>query len=207
MANDVKYYLSLNYPIELIRDPVQNAFFAFHPDLDGCAAQGETADQAVARLDDARQLWITTRVEDGLPVPEPVTREYSGRVLLRMSSTLHESLAYMAKRREISLNLLLNEVLANYAGGATVFDSLQKVSQFTYGAALHSTLRDSWSRDLGKFFSARISSAAFGASVFHTVCNYSRDWTLCDWSAANTASRQEPAPQAELVQTALRETA
>ncbi len=110
-------YLSLSYPYQLIRDPDQGGFFACHPDLDGCAAQGETAEEAVAQLDAARELWIETRLEDGLPVPEPAEEEPSGRVSLRMPSSLHAQLAKKASRQGVSLNLLLNTILAEYVGG------------------------------------------------------------------------------------------
>lgn len=111
-------YLKLNYPIELIRDTERGGFFAAHPDLPGCAAQGETPEQAIANLDDARNLWIETRLEDGLPVPLPLSEEPSGRVLLRMSRSLHSELAKHAARQDVSLNLLINTVLAEYIGGA-----------------------------------------------------------------------------------------
>ena len=67
-TKSLEHYLSLNYPYELIRDPVEGGYFATHPDLDGCAAQGETAEEAVEQLDVARELWIETRLEDGLPL-------------------------------------------------------------------------------------------------------------------------------------------
>jgi predicted RNase H-like HicB family nuclease len=115
----LEHYLSLNYPYELIRDTVEGGYFAAHPDLDGCAAQGESAEEAVAQLDVARELWIETRLEDGLGVPEPAPEEPSGRVSLRMPSSLHAKLIRIAERQGVSLNLLLNSILAEYVGGAS----------------------------------------------------------------------------------------
>ena len=119
------HYLSLNYPYELIRDTEEGGFFVTHPDLDGCAAQGETAEEAVENLDVARELWIETRLEDGLPVPEPAPEEPSGRVSLRMPSSLHAKLVRVAERQGVSLNLLLNAALAEYVGGAATQITMQ----------------------------------------------------------------------------------
>jgi len=118
MKSNINHYLALNYPIELIRDVNQGGFFATHPDLPGCAAQGETAEEAIASLDDARKLWIESRLEDDLPVPVPLSDQPSGKVLLRMARSLHAELAKHAARQGISLNLLINTVLAEYTGGA-----------------------------------------------------------------------------------------
>lgn len=121
----LEHYLSLNYPYELVRDTEEGGFFVTHPDLDGCAAQGETLEEAVENLDVARELWIETRLEDGLPVPEPAPDEPSGRVSLRMPSSLHAKLVRLADRQGVSLNLLLNSILAEYVGGATTQITLQ----------------------------------------------------------------------------------
>jgi antitoxin HicB len=110
-------YLNLNYPIELIRDE-EGGYFANHPDLPGCGAQGRTAEEAIANLDDARKLWIETRLEDNLPIPLPLSDEPSGKILLRMPPPLHAELAKQALRQNVSLNLLLNMILADYAGSS-----------------------------------------------------------------------------------------
>lgn len=116
MRKDLEHYLALPYPVELIRE--DGGVFAFHPDLDGCAAQGATVEEALANLDEARRLWIEARIEDGLPIEEPLQSEqFSGRISLRMSAELHAQLAQIAQRQRVSLNQLMNTVLAEYAGG------------------------------------------------------------------------------------------
>lgn len=116
MKKDLSHYTLLNYPIEILR--FEEGVFAFHPDLDGCAAQGSTVDEAIANLDAARQLWLQVRIEDGLPIEEPVNEdECSGRVSLRMSSNIHAELVKMSRRQHVSLNQLLNTILAEYVGG------------------------------------------------------------------------------------------
>jgi predicted RNase H-like HicB family nuclease len=117
MKRDLRYYLSLEYPIQIVREP--EGVFAFHPDLDGCAAQGETVDEAITNLDAARRLWLKVRLEDGLPIEEPVREEEcSGRISLRMPPSLHAELGRLGRRQKISLNQLLNNILAEYVGGS-----------------------------------------------------------------------------------------
>lgn len=116
MRKDLEHYLGLHYPVELVRE--EAGVFAFHPDLDGCAAQGATVEEALANLDEARKLWIEARIEDGLSIEEPLQAEqFSGRISLRMSTELHAQLAQIARRQRVSLNQLMNTVLAEYAGG------------------------------------------------------------------------------------------
>ena len=69
-TEDLSYYLSLEYPMTLTENP-DGGYFVVHPDLDGCMAEGETLEEAVAHLADARELWIETCLENGYPVPEP----------------------------------------------------------------------------------------------------------------------------------------
>ncbi len=117
---DPDSYLAADYPYLLARDVEAGGFFAEHADLEGCASQGDTADEAVANLDDARQLWIETRLEDGLPVPNPVAEELSGRTSLRIPVFVHAELARHAERCGLSLNKLLNNVLSDFVGWGCV---------------------------------------------------------------------------------------
>jgi antitoxin HicB len=126
-TKDLAHYLSLSYPIELT-EGAEGGYFVHHPDLDGCMAEGETAEEAIKNLADSRYLWIETRLEDGYPVPEPPEDELSGRISLRMMPSLHARLSTIADRRGISLNLLINTVLAQYAGGMDpLYETLQEL--------------------------------------------------------------------------------
>jgi predicted RNase H-like HicB family nuclease len=123
---DLSYYLGLRYPIEVHESA--GGYFVTHPDLDGCMAEGATLEEAVTNLADSRELWIEARLEGGYNVPEPVSEEYSGRISLRMTPELHGQLARIAERRGVSLNLLLNSVLAAYSGGAEpLFDTIHEL--------------------------------------------------------------------------------
>ncbi|MFP5288777.1 MAG: type II toxin-antitoxin system HicB family antitoxin [Thermoanaerobaculia bacterium] len=116
LTKDLAHYLRIKYPM-MVREGPDGGYFVTHPDLDGCMAEGATLAEAAANLADSRELWIETRLANGYTVPEPVSEEHSGRISLRMSASLHAQLAEIAERRGISLNLLINTVLASFAGG------------------------------------------------------------------------------------------
>ncbi|HWM95259.1 MAG TPA: type II toxin-antitoxin system HicB family antitoxin [Thermoanaerobaculia bacterium] len=118
-TKDLRHYLSLSYPIELRQNPEHGGFFAFHPDLEGCMAEGGTAEEAITNLADSRELWLEARLASGAPVPEPLEDEPSGRISLRMAPSLHASLGRLANRRGLSLNLLINTILAEHVGGVS----------------------------------------------------------------------------------------
>ena len=49
-----------------------------HPDLKGCAAVGETREEALADLEEARRLWLETAHEHGDEIPLPSARKAGG---------------------------------------------------------------------------------------------------------------------------------
>ena len=51
-------------------------------------------------------------MEDGLPIPLPLTEEPSGKILVRMPRGIHAELAKLAARQGVSLNLLINSMKA-----------------------------------------------------------------------------------------------
>lgn len=69
-TKDLAYYLALPYPIELIPDE-DGYWFARIPLLDGCMTNGDSREDALVMLDDAKQLWLETALELGKLIPEP----------------------------------------------------------------------------------------------------------------------------------------
>jgi predicted RNase H-like HicB family nuclease len=62
-------YLKLSYVITLI--PEGNCWFAEIKDLPGCMTQGETRDEALELIEEARHGWIKTAFKIGMRVPFP----------------------------------------------------------------------------------------------------------------------------------------
>ena len=115
IKKDLEYYLKLNYPITIekyIEYDGKEYFAAEIPDLPGCSAQGETIEEALKKLEEAKKAWIEVSLERGLEIPEPVTEDqFSGKFLLRISAKLHRQLAIKAKRANMSLNQYIRSIL------------------------------------------------------------------------------------------------
>jgi antitoxin HicB len=66
----LEYYLGLGYPVVLVPE-LEGGYTAFHPDLKGCVAVGETLEEVLANLEEARRLWLETAHERGDEIPLP----------------------------------------------------------------------------------------------------------------------------------------
>ncbi|WP_449243848.1 type II toxin-antitoxin system HicB family antitoxin [Desulfobacca acetoxidans] len=62
------------YEVIIYWSDEDQAFIAEVPELPGCAADGQTYQEAVANIGTTIQDWIETAVELGRPVPEPKGR-------------------------------------------------------------------------------------------------------------------------------------
>ena len=102
------YYLSLPYRMEIIPDMEEGGYTAKFPDLPGCLTCAETIDELVENASDAKKVWLTAALEDGIEIAEPQQEsdllEYSGQFKLRMPRSLHRSLSVHAKEEGISMN-------------------------------------------------------------------------------------------------------
>lgn len=105
--NPLEFYLQLQYPIILHPDP-DGGFVVEIKELPGCITQGETSQEALLEIADARTLWIKTAYEHGDIIPLPANEsKYSGKTLLRMPRSLHQRLVEGAEREGVSLNQYL----------------------------------------------------------------------------------------------------
>ncbi len=104
-------YLAARYVVELVEDE-SGGFVARVPDLPGCVTQGDTREEAVELIEDAKQAWLESAWEHGDEIPLPSSaRQYSGRLNLRMPKSLHRKLDEQARREGVSLNQHLVSVL------------------------------------------------------------------------------------------------
>ncbi len=70
MRKPLESYLDLEYPALLVAEP-EGGYTALHPDLEGCVAVGETREEALANLEEARRLWLEAAYEHGDEIPSP----------------------------------------------------------------------------------------------------------------------------------------
>jgi predicted RNase H-like HicB family nuclease len=66
----LEYYLRLTYAVTIYPEP-EGGYVAIIKDLPGCMTQGETADEVMANIEEARQLWLESAYEYGDPIPLP----------------------------------------------------------------------------------------------------------------------------------------
>ena len=113
---EIDRYMKMPYTKELI--PYEDGtYFARIVEFRGCMTEGDNLHHALEMLDEAMSLWLEVGIEDGLPIPEPVTLgDYSGRFLTRVPPSLHRALARRADRENVSLNLFVATALARAVG-------------------------------------------------------------------------------------------
>lgn len=73
----LEYYLSLPYIIELTPDE-EGYWFAQIPLLKGCMTQGDNREEALAMIDEAKELWLETALDEGIPIPPVSFHELNG---------------------------------------------------------------------------------------------------------------------------------
>jgi antitoxin HicB len=129
MDKNLEYYLNLPYTIEILPEP-EGGYFIRVKELPGCFSQGETPEEAFRNIQEAKHLWLEVAIEVKHPVPEPRQEEnYSGKFVLRLPKSLHRELVNQAEREKVSLNQLVNVLLARSMGRAS--DSLT-ISDFGF---------------------------------------------------------------------------
>jgi predicted RNase H-like HicB family nuclease len=70
MKKNLEYYLNLSYSTIIIPDPY-GGFVARIVELRGCCTQGETEEEVLKNIKDAKKLWLEVSIERGLEIPEP----------------------------------------------------------------------------------------------------------------------------------------
>ncbi len=113
----LEYYLSLKYPITLIPEAV--GYSVEIKDLLGCISQGDTLEEALTMLEDAKFAWVKVNLELGNLIPLPATqKKFSGRFVVRLPSNLHQRLAEQAEQNNVSLNQMVATLLAEQSAKA-----------------------------------------------------------------------------------------
>lgn len=102
---NIDYYMNLPYKLEIVPDTLEGGFVAIYSDLPGCMTTGNTIEEAIKNVQDAKREWLLCALEDGLMIEEPSSLEdYSGQFKLRIPKSLHKTLAEHSKIEGISMN-------------------------------------------------------------------------------------------------------
>jgi len=124
----IDYYMQLPYSVLLheVEDEGHKYWIAEVPELPGCKSHGSTVEEAVNSVEEAKKDWILDSLGKGEDVPTPVERDrYSGKTLVRMSSSLHRALSLMAEHENLSLNQLMVTILAKEVGRFSVLNRVE----------------------------------------------------------------------------------
>ena len=96
-------------------------------DLPGCVSHGDTPEEAIENLNEAKRLWIEDHLANGYDVPEPTdAKGFSGRVLLRLPKSVHYRLSRDAAREGVSLNSHLVKLLVEASVARAALDALSE---------------------------------------------------------------------------------
>ena len=110
------YYMALNYR-KIVNKDDEGTFIVEVPELPGCAADGDSIEEAFANLNDAMEVWLESRLESGQDIPEPRgTETFSGKFVVRIPKRLHQVLAEQAEADNCSLNQYVVSLLSESVG-------------------------------------------------------------------------------------------
>jgi len=119
LQDRVKYYCSFPYTITLDQEDDGNGIYyvARIIELPGLIMTGYTPAEALAELEAEKPEFIELCLKLGKTMPDPITsHKYSGNIVLRLSSSLHETLAKVAQIEGVSLNQYMVSTLARAVG-------------------------------------------------------------------------------------------
>jgi antitoxin HicB len=121
MEKNLDYYAKLPYTIilEQYDDADTPYWVARVAELPHCVITGDTPMEALEEIEKVKLEWIESNLEDGLPIPEPKPHKYSGQIRLRIPPSLHQQLAYLAMKEDVSLNQYMVSILSQSAGYET----------------------------------------------------------------------------------------
>lgn len=105
------------YPVQVFWSDEDEGYIAIVPDLPGCSAFGDTAEEAIQESRPAIEAWLEAAREAGNRIPEPsklpLNRNYSGKFLVRVPQTLHRQLVVVAEEEGVSLNQFVTFLLTD----------------------------------------------------------------------------------------------
>ena len=105
MEKDLNYYMSLNYPMEIIEDKAEGGFTIIFNDLPGCITCCEKVEDIIKTAEDAKRSWLIESLKDGDYIKEPrIIDDYSGQFKIRIPKTLHKCLVESANKEGVSMN-------------------------------------------------------------------------------------------------------
>jgi predicted RNase H-like HicB family nuclease len=119
-------YLKKPYARILIPE-VEGGFSAEILEFPGCFAEGETADEALRKLERSAISWIEAAQSQGQEIPPPsMNQGYGGKIALRLPKGIHRRASELAQRENTSLNQFILSAVAAKIGAEDFCSALLK---------------------------------------------------------------------------------
>ncbi|MCM1577893.1 MAG: type II toxin-antitoxin system HicB family antitoxin [Ruminococcus sp.] len=68
-------YMKLPYKMEIIPDDSEGGYAACFPELQGCAAEGNSFEDVIAKVIAAKEEWFKEAIAKDREIPEPGARK------------------------------------------------------------------------------------------------------------------------------------
>ena len=127
--------LASQYPITITPIPQDEGagYYVSSTYFPGIHVDMETVDEAIAEFRTVLADVIKDSLENGRSIPQITSDEYSGKMSLRMSKSLHRQLAHRAELEGVSMNALVVQYIAQGLENVPV----SKVSAPNNGSIAH----------------------------------------------------------------------
>lgn len=112
-----------DYKVEItkVAEADGGGYIAHIPELD-CFGDGQTMEEAIADVYSVAEDLIEIALEDGMEIPLPQyyrdLDEFSGKLSIRLSKSLHKMVSQRAQAEDCSINQLINTYVAMGIGDA-----------------------------------------------------------------------------------------
>lgn len=118
IKKQVEYYMGLPYTMTVKRRDDQGTYYiAGYVELPDLTMTGATPEEAVKELLIEKPEWFEGCLKLGIPIPLPVEpKRYSGKLILRMPPSIHESLVRIAELEGVSLNQYMLAAISRTLG-------------------------------------------------------------------------------------------
>lgn len=121
-----EYSEILKKPYSRILIPEENgAYSAEILEFPGCFASGESANDAIEKLEINAVSWLEACEELGQDIPEPfMNQEFQGKFALRLPRSIHRKAAQFAERDNVSINQFFVSAISARIGAEDLYTRL-----------------------------------------------------------------------------------
>lgn len=80
MMRTLEEYMALSYQMVIVEDSDEGGYVGYFPELPGCITTGETVEETVSNMKDAKKAWLEAAIEDGFSISEPSGSDFLKRL-------------------------------------------------------------------------------------------------------------------------------